>query len=86
MTLLESGANVNNIPGVCIFTKNPFPLSDSGADVNDPDVRIYDKFCHLEGKKAQADVGFQSFEQVVAQLMPAFTGLYYVSGAYKGFR
>ena len=60
--------------------------SDSGADVNDPDVRIFNKFCHLAGKKAQVEVGFHSFDQIVAQLIPAFTDLYKVSAAYSGIR
>ena len=57
-----------------------------GADINDPEVRIHDKFCHLDGAKAKLEVGFDSFNEVVAKVVSASTDLYAVTGAYKGFR
>ena len=61
-------------------------LPDSGAHSEDLDVRIYDKFCHLGGQKAQAEVGFHSFNRVLADLFALVPHLYEHPAAYTGFR
>ena len=60
----------------------------SDDNVDDPDTRIYNQFCKLDGDDAQLRVKFEGFGRVIADLLTGYTDRTSVSAAYKreGFR